>query len=178
MTIISATIGASEFLWGASSPQNLGFTQDGGKFIYEVDLVERTAHESGTTPYEICVIGRDVRVEALLIEETVENLLLTLGSSTSVVAPLDPTNEAVEMTAADGEPLPSDRLILHPIGGTNYKKDVVLWKACVLPQISFETKVNHHRIYKVVFKALVSEDSKANKRLARFGDYSIVPSYH
>ncbi len=176
MGLVEMTFGASEFLWGAETPRNLGTTRDGGRFLYEMITVNQVAHSTGATPYRTFIVGRNVVVQVELLEYTIENLSMIISDGVLRTDPQDPDNQAIDIAWSAGNALAADQLLLHPVGASSSAHDIVLWKAVVLPGIEFVTHVERERVFRVRFQALIDEDDVGNKRLARLGDRLIVPT--
>lgn len=176
MGLVEMTFGASEFLWGAENPRNLGTTRDGGRFLYEMITVDQLAHSTGTTPYRTFVVGRNVVVQVELLEYSIENLLTIISDGVLRTDPGDPNNQAIDIAWSAGNELAADQLRLHPVGASSSGNDIVLWKAVVLPGLEFVTQVARERTFRVRFQALIDEDEAGKKRLARLGDRLIVPT--
>jgi hypothetical protein len=176
MAIIETKFGAAELLWGASSPRNLGKTLNGGTFFYEALCEDQLAHETGTTPHRVFVVGRNVWLEAELLQSTLENLLLPISDGVVQTDPQNLDNKALDLSAYAGNSLGADCLVVHPLGAQTCEDDIVIWKALVVPKITLLYRSDKDRSVPVTFRALIDEDEAGRLRLARIGDRLIVPT--
>jgi hypothetical protein len=176
MAFIETKFGAAELLWGAENPRNLGTTLDGGTLLYEALCEEQVAHETGTSPHRIFVVGRNVRIETELLQSTLENLMLAISDGVLRSDPLEPENQALDISPYAGNTLAADRLVVHPLKAESSEDDIVIWKAVVEPKVMMLYHAEKDRVLPVTFKALVDEDEAGRLRIARIGDCLIVPT--
>ena len=177
MGLIQVTFGASKILWGADTPIDLGETLNGGEFLYKAEVTAQLGHSTGKTAHRFFVAAREVNVKVNLLEDVLSSLLCTMSDGQLREDGGDPTNKAIDFLVSMGAALPSDRLTLRPRGAVDGKKDIVLWKATLLPELGFVTSDVQPRVYRVNFQALVDEDQNGRWRLARFGDVNIQPTH-
>jgi hypothetical protein len=76
--VANIEIGAHEVLKGGTS---LGFTEEGSTLAIEHEVVPRTAHELGTTPFDLMRIGTSATMTLNLKERSLANLIAALSGT-------------------------------------------------------------------------------------------------